>query len=59
MSCKAKYCKLLNEFWMNFNITGNPTNRDYYIWTELFCIVHNGKDYCEELEKGVKNNGIC
>jgi len=29
------------------------TNRDYYVMTELFVLLHDGKDYCKEGEKEV------
>jgi len=36
---------------------GQPqTNREYWIFTEIFVYLHNGKDYCncEEIEKNLK-----
>ena len=45
MSCKK--CKLLMELFENLVKTGRSTNRDYWIMTELFVILHEGKDYCK------------
>jgi len=41
MSCDK--CNLLTELFSKVN---NPTKRDYWIMTELFVYLHNGKDYC-------------
>lgn len=46
IKCKIKECELLYELFNNLVKTGNATNRDYWIWTELFVLIHNGKDYC-------------
>lgn len=36
-------CKLLNELFKSAKQTG----RNYWIMTEIFVFLHNGKDYCE------------
>lgn len=40
MNCEK--CELLMEL---FERTPK-TNRDYWVMTELFVLLHNGKDYC-------------
>lgn len=44
MSEKCKKCDLLMELFE----TAEQTNRNYWIVTELFVFMHNGKDYCNE-----------
>lgn len=39
---KCYACELLSEL---YNQT-KKTSRDYYIMTELFVLLHDGKDYC-------------
>lgn len=41
-------CELLDELFGNLAKTGKATNRDYWVMTELFVLLHNGKDYCED-----------
>ncbi len=43
---KCEKCNLLNELFGNLIKTEKSTNRDYYVMTELFVLLHNGKDYC-------------
>lgn len=38
---------MLNELFANLVKTGESTNRDYWVMTELFVCLHNGKDYCD------------
>ena len=35
-------CDLLYELYENTH----KTKRDYYVMTELFVLLHDGKDYC-------------
>ncbi len=41
--CGCKACNYLMELFKNFK---EATNRDYWLMTELFVLLHNGKDYC-------------
>ena len=38
-------CEVLDEL---FKRVEKSTNRDYWVMTELFCYLHNGRDYCRE-----------
>jgi len=42
----CKKCSLLAELYDQVE----PTPRNYWIMTELFVWLHNGKDYCTEVE---------
>lgn len=43
--CKCKHCEFLHK------IFGKPrNNRDYWLFTEIFVYLHNGKDYCNNKE---------
>lgn len=46
--CGCKACNNLMELFNNFK---NATNRDYWLMTELFVLLHNGKDYCDGSNK--------
>lgn len=48
--CKYQKCPILHELFDNLVKTGKSTHRDYWIFTELFVSVHDGKDYCEREE---------
>ena len=43
MICKK--CKLLNKI---FNEKTMKINYDYWLMTEVFVFLHNGKDFCNE-----------
>ncbi len=45
--CKTKGCDALLELFSNFCKTKEITNRDYWLFTELFVQIHEGRDYCE------------
>ncbi len=45
--CRNRNCPILFELFNNLVKTGKSTERDYYIYTELYVLVHNGKDYCD------------
>ena len=47
MTCKTEGCKLLFELFNNLVETGRSTKRDYWIFTEIYVLIHNGKDWCE------------
>ena len=36
-------CELLHELWQS----AEQHNRNYWIMTQLFVMLHDGKDYCE------------
>ena len=40
---KCKKCKALNKI---FNKKTMKTNYDYWLMTEVFVFLHEGKDYC-------------
>jgi len=40
---ECEKCTKLDEL---FKLIPNPTNRDYWLMTELFMSLHDGKDYC-------------
>ena len=42
--CGCKSCKYLMEL---FKRIEKSTNRDYWLMTELFVLLHDGKDYCD------------
>lgn len=48
MVCKK--CEYLNELFNNLVKTGKSTNKDYWLMTELFVMLH-GKDHCEQENK--------
>ncbi len=39
----CKHCEWIEEI---FGDSKTETNRDYWIMTEIFVYLHNGKDYC-------------
>lgn len=41
----CKKCKFLKEL---FDSIEDSTNRDYWLFTELFVMLHDGKDYCRK-----------
>ena len=45
MSCK--HCKEIEEWTNHLAVSPDEmTNREYWLLTELFVYLHNGKDYC-------------
>ena len=53
---KCPHCKFINE--LSEHLSKSPdkmTNREYWLITEIFVYLHNGKDYCNYME--IKNNG--
>jgi len=40
---KCKHCEWIYKLFPNL---GENTNREYWIMTEIFVYLHNGKDYC-------------
>ena len=53
MKCNKVNCQLLQELFKNLVETGKATNRDYWIYTELFVLVHDGKDYCNNIQSQI------
>jgi len=41
---RCKECELLNKV---FNEYTMKTNFDYWLMTEMFVLLHEGKDYCD------------
>ena len=41
---KCPHCKFLNE---TFGTIEKATNKEYWLYTEVFVYLHNGKDYCD------------
>jgi len=46
MTCEK--CDKLMDIYKSIE---NPSNRDYWLMTELFVMLHDGKDYCKEATK--------
>ena len=44
MNCP--YCTFLYELFHPIFEQEDSTNREYYIFTEIFVFLHGGKDYC-------------
>ncbi len=40
---ECKHCKFLNDMFSDDEI---KTNREYWMWTEMFVYMHKGRDYC-------------
>lgn len=54
MSCRK--CDLLMELFERTPLT----NRDYWVMTELFVLLHDGNDYCNRIQSSkpkAKNGG--
>ena len=45
---KCPHCKFLSELFSNDEI---ESNREYWIMTEVFVYLHDGKDYCNYMHK--------
>jgi hypothetical protein len=41
---KCPHYEFLNE---TFGTIKKATNREYWLYTEVFTYLHNGKDYCD------------
>ncbi len=46
--CGCKACNYLMELFKNIK---KATNRDYWLMTELFVLLHDGKDYCNKSKR--------
>lgn len=46
-------CEYLGELFEQ----ASKTNRNYWLMTELFVMLHDGKDYCEEAKKTTDKTG--
>ena len=42
---KCKHCKFINKVFKKWN-----TNYEYWLYTEMFVYLHDGKDYCNGKE---------
>jgi hypothetical protein len=51
INIKCPYCEFISK---TFSSTINMTNREYWIMTEVFVYLHNGKDYCNN--EGIVDN---
>ena len=47
----CKKCEYLMDL---FERIKNPTNRDYWVMTEIFMFMHGNKDFCDETKKVIK-----
>lgn len=45
---RCPYCKWIGKIFHNAK---DMTNREYWIMTEIFVYLHNGKDYCDGEKK--------
>jgi len=44
---ECPHCKFLESIFKPISEMEDKTNREYWIFTEMFVYLHNGKDYCE------------
>ncbi len=54
MECKQ--CKFLDSIFKPIFERNDRTYREYWIFTEMFVYLHNGKDYCEISNEKLKTN---
>jgi len=52
MSCKHQ--KILDLFYENAEAKETGWEREYWKFTELFCYLHDGKDYCDCVNEEIK-----
>ena len=45
MTCK--HCEFLDSIFKPIFECDDVTNREYWIFTEMFVYLHDGKDYCD------------
>lgn len=48
----CKHCEFLEKV---FNVK-DITPREYWIFTEIFTYLHDGKDYCTDIESNKKHD---
>ena len=54
MSEKCPHCEFLSKTFPGCPGSGEKypmSNREYWLFTEVFCYLHNGKDECEGILK--------
>jgi len=51
LQSECPHCKFLAEL---FNEDKIESNREYWIMTEVFVYLHEGKDYCNHTREGLK-----
>ena len=44
MTKPCRHCEFIETL---FSKVVDMTDREYYLFTELFCYLHDGKDYCD------------
>jgi len=49
MSCK--HCDFISKTFGNIINRQDSTNREYWLMTEVFKYLHDGKDYCNKNKK--------
>jgi hypothetical protein len=50
----CKHCEFLYK---TFDINGTDTTaREYWLFTEMFVYLHDGKDYCNSIEYNKKHD---
>ena len=50
---KCKHCEFLDEIFLP--LSADWDNREYWIFTEMFVYLHDGKDYCEIKNKELRD----
>jgi hypothetical protein len=51
---KCKACKIIDDIFYKYKPI--KSNYDYWLMTELFVYLHDGKDYCNHLRDLKKDN---
>ena len=51
---KCKHCEYINSLAKYLIDCGDYTEREYWLLTEFFVYLHDGKDYCEKAFKPLK-----
>lgn len=47
----CKHCAFLESIFKPISEMEDKTNREYWIYTEMFVYLHKGKDYCDKETK--------
>lgn len=45
---KCKHCEFLDKIFDPILKSEDSTNREFWIFTEMFVYLHDGKDYCDK-----------
>jgi hypothetical protein len=48
---ECPHCKFLDSIFRPISEMPDKTNREYWIFTEMFVYLHDGKDYCNYRRK--------